>query len=198
MATSSSFCQIPNLFPCQYSCYIVCYIASYLYHFLLTVTLEIVLLNVSIEKSYSYQFSWISIMILKAVQWNLCITDTLKPFISILIIKVSWLFSLVYMLKHHLCRLCRCLYFQVSRLTCFDHCIPVEFNDCLNRDKGWSCCLGLHVSSNYFEVLQVSTAKWITYLSSNICRHCMSLILHKCNHPLIARPACIYLGCYIF
>ena len=57
--------------------------------FLLIVTLEDVLLCFSIGDSNSHQFSLISIMLLGAVQWNLCIMDTLEPFISVLIIKIS-------------------------------------------------------------------------------------------------------------
>ena len=38
------------------------------------------------------------------------------------------------------------------------HCISVELNDHLNREK---VGLGLHVLSNCFEVLHVSTTKWI-------------------------------------
>ena len=64
----------------------VCYTS--LYYVLLTVTLQVVLRCVSIGESYSHQFSEISIMLLRAMQWNLCIMNTVEPFISVQVVLI--------------------------------------------------------------------------------------------------------------
>ena len=92
------------------------YIASYLYRvliteiilhvihsihiqlciFLLTVTLEAMLLSASIGESYSHEFSRMSMVLLRAIQWDLYIIPILEPSIivspdyqGVLIIQVS-------------------------------------------------------------------------------------------------------------
>ena len=70
---------------------------------LLIVTFEVPLLwAIYTGESYSHQVSLIFMMLLKPVQWYLCVMGTLRPFISVLIIKVSWLSGSIYMFKHHL------------------------------------------------------------------------------------------------
>ena len=92
------------------------------------------LLSVSNGESYCHQFSWISIMLLRVVQWNPCIMNTLEPFTSVLII----LFSIHG--KAPFVTITKCEdYASVLIFKCLDKHVSLyiymELND---GDKGWS------------------------------------------------------------
>ena len=69
-------------------------------------------------------------MLLRVVQWNPCIMDTLEAFISILISQFNLHAKALFVI------ITKCVdYAGVLILFNMFHCISVELNDCLNRDN---------------------------------------------------------------
>ena len=75
-------------------------------------------------------------MLLRVVQWNPCIMDTLEPLISVLIIQLSL------HAKAPFVTITKCVDYGgvliLSVLFNMFHCIFVELSDCLNRGNVWS------------------------------------------------------------
>ena len=113
---------------------------SYAWYFI-DCSFEVVLIWASTGKSYSHQFSWISMMLLIPVQWYLCILDTLMAFISVLIIKVNLYVKIPFVTINKSVWIMQVSLFSSAQLTGFTvatQYLSIEWNDCVNRDNGWS------------------------------------------------------------
>ena len=77
-------------------------------------------------------------MLLRPLQWYLCILDTLRPFINVLIIKVNLYFNVPFMtLNVWIMRMSLCSSDWLTSYTVYTVSI-YERNDCVKRENGWS------------------------------------------------------------
>ena len=135
--------------------------------YLVDCSFEVVLLWASTGDSYSHQFSWISMILLWPVQWYLCILDTLRPFISVLIIKVNLYVKVLFMTINE------CVdYANVKSLIKRFHC---SYTVSIHRMK-WLC-----QGRQRLVLVSMSVITWGYCSSAFAGTACTYFILHNIN-----------------